>query len=97
MTTTHRLVADLLDAVDSTEGEYIRIPKTDAVRIAELLVKAQFVAEAPSLSNGKILFFCPTCEKSFSAEGREDKESGGRMSCLLSYFRYVLGFSSEYS
>ena len=74
MTTTHRLVADLLDAVDSTEGDYIRIPKTDAVRIAELLVKAQFVGEAPSYRNGKILFFCPVCEKSFSADGREDKE-----------------------
>ena len=74
MIATHRLVANLLDAVDSTEGEYIRIPKTDAVRIAELLVNAQFVSEAPSYRDGEILFFCPKCEKSFAAEGREDKE-----------------------
>ena len=74
MTTAHQLVADLLDAVDSVEGDYIQIPKMDAVRIAELLVKAQFVGEAPSYRNGKMLFFCPVCEKSFSADGREDKE-----------------------
>ena len=50
MTPTHRLVADLLDAVDSAEGDHIRFPKTDAIRIAELLVRAQFVGEAPSYS-----------------------------------------------
>ena len=72
MTTTHWLVADLLEAADAVEGDYIRIRKTDAVRIAELLVKAQFVSEALSVTNGKILFFCPACEKSFSADGRED-------------------------
>lgn len=75
MKTTRELVADLLKAVDSTEGDSVRIPKSDAVRIAELLVGVQFVGETPIYQNGKILFFCPACEKSFSAAGREDKQS----------------------
>jgi hypothetical protein len=47
MKTTRELVADLLKAVDSTEGDSVRIPKSDAVRIAELLVGVQFVGETP--------------------------------------------------
>ena len=75
MKTERDLVADLLNEVDTTEGDYVRILKTDAIRIAELLVKVQFVGEAPVYHNGKILFYCPVCEKSFSADGREDTES----------------------
>ena len=75
MKTARELVASLLNAVDTTEGDFIQIPKSDAVRISELLVNVQFVGETPVYQNGKILFFCPTCERSFTAEGREDKES----------------------
>ena len=74
MKTAQKLVADLLAAVDKTKGSDIRLSKEDAVRIAELLVRVQFVGETPSRSNGRILFYCPSCEKSFSAEGREDRE-----------------------
>ncbi len=75
MKTAQGLVADLLKEVDSTEGNYIRIPKEDAVRIAELLVRVQFVGEVPIKRAGEILFYCPACEKSFSAAGREDEKS----------------------
>ncbi len=75
MKTTRELVADLLKAVDSTEGDYIRIPKSDAVRISELLVNVQFVGETPIYHDGKILFYCPACERSFTADGTEDPES----------------------
>ena len=68
------LVADLLKAVDSTEGEYIQLSKEDAIRIAELLGRVQFVGEVPKKKDGEILFFCPACERSFSAKGREDPE-----------------------
>jgi len=74
MKTAQALVADLLAAVDSTEGNYILIPKEDAVRIAELLVRVRFVGETPQRRDGEILFYCPACEKSFSAKGREDTE-----------------------
>ena len=74
MKTAQNLVADLLAAVDSTKGNTIQIPKEDAVRIAELLVRVQFVGDTPSRSGGRILFYCPSCERSFSAEGREDRE-----------------------
>ena len=75
MKTAQNLVADLLAAVDKTQGSTIQLSKEDAVRIAELLVRVQFVGETPSYSNGRILFYCPSCEKSFSAEGREDRKS----------------------
>ena len=74
MKTAQNLVADLLKAVDTTKGSTIQLSKEDAVRIAELLVRVQFVGETPSTSNGRILFYCPACEKSFSAQGREDAE-----------------------
>ena len=74
MKTAQELVADILAAVESTEGKDIQISKEDAVRIAELLVNVRFVGETPKRRNGRILFYCPACEKSFSAEGREDKE-----------------------
>ena len=74
MKTAQNLVADLLAAVDSTKGNSIQLPKEDAVRIAELLVRVQFVGEIPKQRDGEILFFCPVCEKSFSAVGREDSE-----------------------
>lgn len=73
MKDARKLVADLLKEVDNTPGEYVRIPKSDAVHMAELLVKARFVSESPKQEDGKIRFFCPTCEKSFIAEGREDQ------------------------
>ena len=75
MKTAQNLAAELLAAVDSAEGSYIEISKNDAVRIAELLVKAQFVRKTAPRRNGEILFYCPACEKSFSAAGREDRES----------------------
>ena len=75
MKTVHALVADLLKAVDSAEGDDVRIPKSDAVRIAELLVGVQFVGETPTRRDGRIMFFCPTCARSFNADGREDRES----------------------
>ena len=56
MKTAHQLVADLLEAVDTTKGNCIQLPKEDAVRIAELLVKVQFVGETPQYRDGKILF-----------------------------------------
>ena len=74
MKTTQRLVADLLTAVDSAEGGYVRIPRSDAVRIAELLAGVQFVSEAPRYQDGKIVFYCQDCARSFSADGREDRE-----------------------
>lgn len=74
MKTAQSLVADLLKEVDSTEGSYIRLSKEDAVRIAELLVRVQFVGEVPRKRDGEILFYCPACEQSFSAAGREDPE-----------------------
>lgn len=75
MKMARELAADLLKAVDTTEGDSIRILKTDAVRISELLVGVQFVGETPIRRNGRILFYCPACEKSFYADGREDRES----------------------
>ena len=75
MKTARSLVADLLEAVDSTNGSFIQLPKEDAVRIAELLVGVQFVGETPKRLDGKILFYCPSCEKSFSAAGREDTDN----------------------
>ena len=74
MKTAQNLVADLLKSVDSTQGNLIQLSKEDAVRIAELLVRVQFVGETPKRRNGGILFYCPSCEKSFSAEGWEDME-----------------------
>lgn len=74
MKTAQKLVADLLKEVDTTTGSTIQITKEDAVRIAELLVRVQFVGEVPIQRNGKTLFYCPDCEKSFSADGREDPE-----------------------
>lgn len=74
MKTAENLVADLLKAVDTTEGKYVQLAKEDAVRIAELLVRVQFVGEVPDKRKGRILFYCPACEKSFRADGREDKE-----------------------
>ena len=74
MKTAQSLVADLLKAVDTTKGKSIQLSKEDAVRIAELLVRVQFVGETPIRREGEILFYCPACEKSFSAEGREDRE-----------------------
>ena len=74
MRTAQSIVADLLKEVDSTRGNYIRITKEDAVRIAELLVRVQFVGETPKKRDGQILFYCPVCEQSFSANGREDTE-----------------------
>ena len=74
MKTAQSLVADLLHAVDTTEGNEIRLSKEDAVRIAELLVRVRFVGEVPKTKEGQILFYCPACEKSFSAEGREDPD-----------------------
>ena len=75
MKTAENLVADLLKAVDTTEGKYVQLAKEDAVRIAELLVRVQFVGEVPDKQKGRILFYCSSCEKSFSAAGREDAES----------------------
>ena len=75
MKTAQRLAADLLKAVDSTQGNQIQLAKEDAVRIAELLVRTQFVSRMPQARNGEILFYCPRCEKSFSSAGREDEES----------------------
>ena len=75
MKTPQQLVANLLEEVESTSGNIIKITKEDALRIAELLVNVQFVGEVPKKRNGKILFYCPVCEKSFTANGREDRES----------------------
>ena len=74
MKTAQNLAADLLAAVDTTKGSTIRLSKEDAVRIAELLVRVQFVGETPKRRDGEILFYCPACERSFSAKGREDTE-----------------------
>ncbi len=74
MKTALGLVSDLLKEVDSSRGNYIQITKEDAVRIAELLARVQFVGEVPQKREGQILFYCPACERSFSAEGREDPE-----------------------
>lgn len=78
MKSARDLAASLLEAVDTTRGNLIQIPKEDAVRIAELLVRVQFVGEAPVRRDGQILFYCPSCEKSFSADGREDPECYGK-------------------
>ena len=78
MRTARDLAADLLKAVDTVQGEYIQLPKEDAVRIAELLVRVQFVGEVPKMQDGKILFFCAACGKSFRADGREDPECFGK-------------------
>ena len=56
--TAQSLVADLLKAVDTTSGNMIKLPKEDAVRIAELLVRVQFVGETPKKRDGQILFYC---------------------------------------
>ena len=77
MKTKDELIADLLTAIETSDtvcGDHILVRKDDAVRIVHLLSGMEISSPPPKKKDGRTLFYCAHCAKSFRAEGREDEE-----------------------
>ena len=62
-----------LNEADAEEKDSVTIPKQLAVQIVRLLSGQKETGGSQQDAEGKILFYCADCAKSFRAEGREDK------------------------
>ena len=63
-----------LNEADAKEKDQVIIPKQLAVQIIRLLSGQKETGKDPQDADGKIMFYCADCARSFRAEGREDKE-----------------------
>lgn len=76
-----QLISNLLAAIESSDivtGDQVWIPKSDAIRILQFLTGEQEIRSVVTDTDGKTLFFCSDCGKSFREFGREDKECFAR-------------------
>jgi len=62
-----------LNEADAEGEDSVTIPKQLAVQIVRLLSGQKETGGSQQDADGKILFYCADCAKSFRAEGREDK------------------------
>ena len=63
-----------LDKSDAVYGDQVIIPREDVLRIIQLLSGQKEIKRKPVNTDGKKLFYCMDCSKSFWADPREDKE-----------------------
>jgi len=63
-----------IDASDSMSGEYVLIHRNEAVRLVRELSGEQDIKKITKNKDGRLLFYCTDCAKSFRADGREDPE-----------------------
>ena len=68
-----RYLLEMIETSDSMSGEYVIIGKKQAVEIARLLAGKEEL-EIPKDTDGKTLFFCADCARSFWAAAREDED-----------------------
>ena len=69
---------EMIETSDAMSGEYVILCREDAVEILRLLTGEGETLPPRILADGKRLFFCADCAKSFPAEGREDPECFGK-------------------
>ena len=63
-----------LEKSDAVCGDQVLIPRKDVIRIIQLLSGQKEIKQKPVDTNGKKLFYCMDCSRSFWAAAREDKE-----------------------
>lgn len=63
-----------IDASDSMSGEYVLIHRNEAVRIIRELSGEQDIGKLRKKEDGRPMYYCVDCARSFRAEGREDPE-----------------------
>ena len=63
-----------METSDSVSGEYVIIGKKEAVEIVRQLAGGMEIRRPATGTEGKTLFYCADCEKSFWAVAREDPE-----------------------
>ena len=59
---------------DSVCGDQVILPKEAAVELVRMLSGQTEIRQIPNDTDGKILFYCIDCSKSFRAVGREDEK-----------------------
>ena len=70
-----QLISNILAAVESPDaGETVVLRKSDVVQLLQLLTGDKEIPSVVQDTDGKVLFYCSDCGKSFRAFGREDKE-----------------------
>ena len=75
--TREELIGNLqkeIEASGSSDGDWVRIPRKEAVQILRLLSGYPVVEESPQEAEGQKLFYCMDCSASFRAFPREDPE-----------------------
>ena len=71
------LIGYLLEQIeyaDAASADYVRIRKGAAEELVRILSGRTESREIPQDTEGKILFYCADCGRSFWANGREDPE-----------------------
>ena len=71
------LIGYLLEQIeyaDAASADYVRIRKGAAEELVRILSGRTEPREIPQDTEGKILFYCADCGKSFRAAAREDRE-----------------------
>lgn len=69
-----RLLLERIDTSDSVSGEFVLIRKSEAVELVQMLSGTTAVKRPAVSTEGKTLFYCADCSRSFWADGREDRE-----------------------
>lgn len=63
-----------LEKSDAVCGDQVLIPRKDVLQIIRILSGQKEIKQKPVNTDGKKLFYCMDCSKSFWAAAREDKE-----------------------
>ena len=64
---------EMIETSDSVSGDYVMIRKKEAAEIVRLLGGEKEIGGIPPHTDGKTLFYCADCAKSFRADAREDR------------------------
>ncbi len=64
----------LIEESDRVSGEYILLSKGHIIQIAQMLADPPGVRRLPQVTDGRQLFYCADCGKSFWADGQEDED-----------------------
>ena len=68
------MILNAIETSDSVSGDYILIRKRDAIELVRMLAGKTEIKRPAATPEGKVLFYCADCAKSFWAAPREDPD-----------------------